>query len=191
MGSLGEAVVVRRPQTSDIMQSGSTLSLALRGHKLDNKDFFSKSDPYIVISKPVNGGWTPIRTSESIKDDLNPTWRPFLIYEQELPGESEKIKFEVFDDDGKDSRDESIGAGFFTLTELENAYKSQTLLPLQSKRFGKKTGSILLVQFKINSEAAAGPCSGYPAPARAPVKDLYQGAPSVSGAGGFVMPGRN
>ena len=27
-------------------------------------------------------------------------------------------RFEVFDDDGKDSRDESIGAGFFTLTEL-------------------------------------------------------------------------
>ena len=50
-----------------MMQSGSTLSLALRGHKLDNKDFFSKSDPYIVISKPVNGGWNPIRTSESIK----------------------------------------------------------------------------------------------------------------------------
>merc|ERR1712061_351125 len=187
MGSLGEAVVVRRHQTSDIMQSGSTLSLALRGHKLDNKDFFSKSDPYIVISKPVNGGWTPIRTSESIKDDLNPTWRPFLIYAQELPGESEKIKFEVFDDDGKDSRDDSIGAGFFTLTELENAYKSQTLLPIQSKRSGKKTGSILLVQFKINSEAAPGLCTGYPAPtrapARAPVKDLYQGA--ASGAGGF------
>jgi len=189
MGSLGEAVVVRRPQTSDIMQSGSTLSLALRGHKLDNKDFFSKSDPYIVISKPVNGGWTPIRTSESIKDDLNPTWRPFLIYEQELPGESEKIKFEVFDDDGKDSRDESIGAGFFTLTELENAYKSQTLLPIHSKRFGKKTGSLLLVQFKINSEAAPGPCSNYPAPAKAPVNEFYHGA--TSGAGGFVMPGRN
>ena len=49
------------------MQSGDTLSLALRGHKLDNKDFFSKSDPYIVISKPVNGGWIPIRTSETIK----------------------------------------------------------------------------------------------------------------------------
>ena len=49
------------------MQSGDTLSLALRGHKLANKDFFSKSDPYIVISKPVNGGWNPIRRSESIK----------------------------------------------------------------------------------------------------------------------------
>ena len=27
-------------------------------------------------------------------------------------------RFEVFDDDGKDSSDESIGAGFFTLNEL-------------------------------------------------------------------------
>lgn len=177
------------------MHSGDSLSLALRGHKLDNKDFFSKSDPYIVISKPVNGGWIPIRKSETIKDDLNPTWRPFLIYQQELPGESEKIKFEVFDDDGKDSSDESIGAGFFTLTELENAYRSQSLLPIQSKSFNKKTGSILLVQFKISSEAAPGPCSSYPAPApsKAPEQSLYPaGHPgAVSGAGGFVMPGRN
>jgi len=171
------------------MQSSETLSLALRGHKLDNKDFFSKSDPYIVISKPVNAGWIPIRTSETIKDDLNPTWRPFLIYQHELPGESEKIKFEVFDDDGKDSSDESIGAGFFTLNELENAYKSQTLLPIQSKRFGKKTGNILLVQFKISCEAGTGPSSGYPAQAKAPEKNLYPGA--ASGAGGFIMPGRN
>ena len=49
------------------MQTGDTLSIALRGHKLENKDFFSKSDPFIVISKPVNGGWIPIRTSETIK----------------------------------------------------------------------------------------------------------------------------
>ena len=119
----------------------------------------------------------------------------------------------MFDDDGKDSSDESIGVGFFTLTELgwnfsvqnvklisiftflENAYRSQSLLPIQSKRFSKKTGSILLVQFKIISEAAPGPCSSYPAPApsKAPEQNLYPaGHPgAVSGAGGFVMPGRN
>ena len=47
--------------------TNSSLTLSLRAHKLDNKDFFSKSDPYLVISKPVNDGWTPIRTSETIK----------------------------------------------------------------------------------------------------------------------------
>ena len=62
-------------------------------------------------------------------------------------------------------------------------------MPIHSKRFGKKTGSLLLVQFKINSEAAPGPCSNYPAPAKAPVNEFYHGA--TSGAGGFVMPGRN
>ena len=45
-----------------------TVILGIRGYKLANKDIFSKSDPYIVISKQVNsGGYTPIRTSETIK----------------------------------------------------------------------------------------------------------------------------
>ena len=45
-----------------------TVTLGIRGFKLANKDIFSKSDPYIVISKPVSsGGYTPIRTSETIK----------------------------------------------------------------------------------------------------------------------------
>ena len=63
-------------------------------------------------------------------------------------------------------------------------------MPIQSKRFGKKTGSILLVQFKMSSEGGPGPCAGYPAPTKAPEKKIYPGAASVSGAGGFVMPGR-
>merc|ERR1711997_745676 len=202
MGSLGDAVVVRRPQTSDIMQSGSTLSLALRGHKLDNKDFFSKSDPYIVISKPVNGGWTPIRTSETIKDDLNPVWKAFLLFQHELPDESEKLKFEVFDDDGKfgkDTSDESIGFGFFNLKELENAFKNQTLLPIQTRRLGRKSGSLMLTQFQPRDHSPGGQGSGYPRPGYPPVK-TSSGGPGVSSnlysstthsAGGFVMPGRN
>ena len=71
------------------------------------------------------------------QDDLNPVWKAFLLFQHELPDESEKLKnsyrdikltsdwtvvrFEVFDDDGKfgkDTSDESIGFGFFNLEEL-------------------------------------------------------------------------
>ena len=43
------------------------LTLGVSGYKLANKDLFSKSDPYLVISRPVSGGWTAIRTTETIK----------------------------------------------------------------------------------------------------------------------------
>ena len=42
----------------------------------------------------------------------------------------------------------------------------------------------------MSSEGGPGPCAGYPAPTKAPEKKIYPGAASVSGAGGFVMPGR-
>ena len=45
-----------------------SLALGLNGRKLTDKDIFSKSDPYVVISRPLpSGGWTPIRTSETKK----------------------------------------------------------------------------------------------------------------------------
>ena len=44
------------------------LTLELKGFKLANRDLFSKSDPYFVISKQsLAGGWNPLRTSETIK----------------------------------------------------------------------------------------------------------------------------
>ena len=45
-----------------------SLTLELRGFKLANRDLFSKSDPYFVISRQsLAGGWNPLRTSETIK----------------------------------------------------------------------------------------------------------------------------
>ena len=44
-----------------------TLTIGVSGNKLANKDFFSKSDPYLVISRPVPGGWNPLRSSKTIK----------------------------------------------------------------------------------------------------------------------------
>ena len=45
----------------------SSVALGLNGAKLKNKDLFSKSDPYVVISRSTSGGqgWVPIRTSET------------------------------------------------------------------------------------------------------------------------------
>ena len=48
-----------------------SLTLELRGFHLANRDLFSKSDPYFVISKQTSfGGWIPIRTSETVKVNI-------------------------------------------------------------------------------------------------------------------------
>ena len=44
----------------------STISLGLSGRDLKDKDFFGKSDPYVVISRPnMGGGFEMILTSET------------------------------------------------------------------------------------------------------------------------------
>jgi hypothetical protein len=35
-----------------------------------------KSDPYLVISRASNTGWTVVHKTEVIKHTLNPRWRP-------------------------------------------------------------------------------------------------------------------
>ena len=44
---------------------------------LDKKDFFGKSDPYLVFLKQnPDGSFTAVHKTEWIKQNLNPTWKP-------------------------------------------------------------------------------------------------------------------
>ena len=44
----------------------STVSLGLSGRDLKDKDFFGKSDPYVLISRPLmDGGYAQVLTSET------------------------------------------------------------------------------------------------------------------------------
>jgi len=97
------------------MQNKASVVIGLSGRGLKDLDLFSKSDPYVVISRQTQpgGSFVQIRKSETINNNLNPDWKDFLIYESELgSGSNDDIQIEVFDDDGKpgkDRNDESIG----------------------------------------------------------------------------------
>ena len=41
--------------------------LKFSGKNLDKKDFFGKSDPFFVISRPTGATWTVVHRSEVIK----------------------------------------------------------------------------------------------------------------------------
>ncbi|KAL1110298.1 hypothetical protein AAG570_008375 [Ranatra chinensis] len=50
------------------------------GHKLDKKDFFGKSDPFLEIHKSMeSGGYCIVHKTEVIKYTLNPVWQPIRL----------------------------------------------------------------------------------------------------------------
>ena len=51
----------------------STICLGLSGRDLKDKDFFGKSDPYVIISRPLmGGGFAQVLKSETkqVKQDI-------------------------------------------------------------------------------------------------------------------------
>jgi hypothetical protein len=144
-----------------------SLNLALRGIKLKNVDgMFSKSDPFFVVNAQVNaaGGrtWLPVYRSETIQNDLNPTWKPFSIPMDKLcEGEKNKpIMVEVFDweKSGKHQvmgRFETNVNGLISSKIMDNGAKPKDV-PLTSammlKHKNKAFGSIVVTQANITGE---------------------------------------
>uniref|UniRef100_A0A8C8MGW6 Copine-3 n=1 Tax=Oncorhynchus tshawytscha TaxID=74940 RepID=A0A8C8MGW6_ONCTS len=56
------------------------ITLTLCGRKLDKKDFFGKSDPYLEFHKQGDDGkWMLVHRTEVIKNTLDPVWKPFTV----------------------------------------------------------------------------------------------------------------
>jgi hypothetical protein len=52
--------------------------MSLSASRLDNLETFSRSDPFLRISKMrENGEWVPVLKTEVVPNNLNPAWRPF------------------------------------------------------------------------------------------------------------------
>ncbi|WMV35229.1 hypothetical protein MTR67_028614 [Solanum verrucosum] len=65
--------------------SKTTVELKLRCSELVSKDLFSKSDPFLVISKHTESGMVvPICKTEVIKDDHSPKWKPITVNIQQV-----------------------------------------------------------------------------------------------------------
>jgi len=109
---------------------------------VDKKDFFGKSDPFFQISRPTGATWTVVYRSEVIKDDLNPSWRPFSISLGKLcvsgNKSTDEFKIEVFDWDSDGGHD-FIGSFLTTFDNLEGGSRHITLV--SEKKKAKKGSS--------------------------------------------------
>ncbi|KAM6925096.1 copine-5-like [Xenentodon cancila] len=77
-------------------------------NKLDKKDFFGKSDPFMVFYRSnEDGTFTICHKTEVVKNTLNPVWQPFSIPVRALcNGDYDRtIKVEVYDWDRDGSHD--------------------------------------------------------------------------------------
>ncbi|GMH16704.1 hypothetical protein Nepgr_018545 [Nepenthes gracilis] len=106
------------------ISSKTTTEIIIRCTELENKDLFSKSDPFLVISKVVETGiYVPICKTEVIKDDLNPTWNPMFLNAQQYGSKDSPLTIECFNFNSNGKHD-LIGKMKKSMLDLEKLYSS-------------------------------------------------------------------
>lgn len=72
-------------QAEEVQESKSVIQMRLSASKLDKKDLFGKSDPFVEIAKAQEGGsFTVVYRSKPIMKTLDPSWPLFEISIQKL-----------------------------------------------------------------------------------------------------------
>jgi len=121
------------------------VKLKFEGRKLEDLDFWTKSDPYLTLSRPdkSGSGYVQVRRTETIWNNLNPSWKVLYIPTSELcDGNLQMpLNVEVFDED-RNSRDDLIGRVELTLSDLQNLANSGS--PVTLKKGPKSRGQLFV-----------------------------------------------
>jgi len=135
---------------------GQTMvKVRFEGKNLADCDFWTKSDPYLVLSRPKRGGgdFTKVRKTETIRNNLNPSWKILYIPLTELCDNdlSLPLRITVYDED-RNSHDDLIGEAEVTLQHLINYAVSNTAIILKIK--SKKRGEIYVRECNIEDNSS-------------------------------------
>uniref|UniRef100_A0A8C7R1W1 Copine-2 n=1 Tax=Oncorhynchus mykiss TaxID=8022 RepID=A0A8C7R1W1_ONCMY len=138
------------------LSDNRVITLSLYGRKLDKKDFFGKSDPYLEFHKQGDDGkWMLVHRTEVIKNTLDPVWKPFTVPLISLcDGDVDRsIKVLCYDYDNDGSHD-FIGEFQTTVTKMSEAQNSlevefECINPKKQKKKKsyKNSGIIILKSF--------------------------------------------
>ncbi|KAI4378866.1 hypothetical protein MLD38_016290 [Melastoma candidum] len=78
--------------------SKSSVEITFHCSQLESKDLFSKSDPFLRISRVVEiGSPIPVCKTEVINNNLNPTWKPVCLSMQQFGSKHNPLVIECFD----------------------------------------------------------------------------------------------
>ncbi|KAI7794363.1 putative copine-9 [Triplophysa rosa] len=135
-------------------------TMQLCANKLDKKDFFGKSDPFLVFYRSnEDGTFTICHKTEVVKNTLNPVWQPFTIPVRALcNGDYDRtVKVDVYDWD-RDGSHDFIGEFTTSYRELSRGQSQFNVYEvLNPKKKGRKkkyvnSGTVTLLSFKVESE---------------------------------------
>uniref|UniRef100_H0VDC4 Copine-8 n=1 Tax=Cavia porcellus TaxID=10141 RepID=H0VDC4_CAVPO len=131
-------------------------------NKLDKKDFFGKSDPFLVFYRSnEDGSFTICHRTEVVKNTLNPVWQAFKISVRALcNGDYDRtIKVEVYDWD-RDGSHDFIGEFTTSYRELSRGQSQFNVYEVVNpKKKGKKkkyinSGTVTLLSFLVETEVS-------------------------------------
>uniref|UniRef100_A0AAQ5Y373 C2 domain-containing protein n=1 Tax=Amphiprion ocellaris TaxID=80972 RepID=A0AAQ5Y373_AMPOC len=143
----------------EISGNNGYVELSFQAKKLDDKDLFSKSDPFMEIYR-INDDETEqlVHRTEVIKNNLNPVWEPFKVSLISLCScdEDRKLKCLVWDHDSRGKHD-FIGEFYATFREMQkissgNKVSWDCVNPKykQKKRNYKNSGVVILTDLKLH-----------------------------------------
>ncbi|XP_032242056.1 copine-8 isoform X2 [Nematostella vectensis] len=142
----------------EVSQCKDVATLQFRGHKLDKKDFFGKSDPFLVFYRcNEDNSFTAVHRTEVVKNTLNPTWKPFSVPARALcNGDIDRsIRIECYDWD-RDGSHDLIGIFSTTLRELTSnpnlTFELKNPKKQAKKKSYKNSGTIILLQSKLEQQ---------------------------------------
>uniref|UniRef100_A0A8C1PA74 Copine 8 n=2 Tax=Cyprinus carpio TaxID=7962 RepID=A0A8C1PA74_CYPCA len=150
-------IVVKAEELSNCRES---VMMQFCGNKLDKKDFFGKSDPFLVFYRSnEDGTFTICHKTEVVKNTLNPVWQAFKISVRALcNGDYDRtIKVEVYDWD-RDGSHDFIGEFSTSYRELSRGQSQFNVYEvINPKKKGKKkkylnSGTVTLLSFLVDTE---------------------------------------
>ncbi|XP_054806493.1 protein BONZAI 1-like [Prosopis cineraria] len=106
----------------ECISSKTTIEMIFRSSDLEYRNLFSKSDPFLVISKVVEGGTQiPICKTEVKKNDHNPIWKPVFLNIQQVRSKDSPLIIECYDFNSN-GKHELMGKVHRSLIQLEKLH---------------------------------------------------------------------
>ncbi|KAG1953478.1 copine-8 [Pimephales promelas] len=148
-------IIVKAEELNNCRES---VMMQFCGNKLDKKDFFGKSDPFLVFYRSnEDGTFTICHKTEVVKNTLNPVWEAFKIPVRVLcNGDFDRaIKVEVYDWD-RDGSHDFIGEFSTSYRELSRGQSQFNVYEvINPKKKGKKkkylnSGTVTLLSFLVD-----------------------------------------
>uniref|UniRef100_A0A669PA38 Copine-3 n=1 Tax=Phasianus colchicus TaxID=9054 RepID=A0A669PA38_PHACC len=140
--------------TAEEVKDNRVVLFEVEARKLDNKDFFGKSDPYLEFHKQTaDGNWVMVHRTEVIKNNLNPVWRPFKISLNSLcySDMDKPIKVECYDYDSDGSHD-VIGSFQTTMSKLKEVeFECINEKKRQKKKNYKNSGIVSVKHCEVSN----------------------------------------